>query len=106
MSDLHPQLQPYQPTADDPFDAVKAAHLLNRAGFGGTQPEMEKIMKLGPQAAIDELLRFPDAPAGEQDEDDVPSMGSLKDTPGNFREMSSMMAGKTPQERMAMEAEI
>ena len=32
MAFLHPLLKPYKPSADDPFDALKAAHLLNRAG--------------------------------------------------------------------------
>ena len=36
MARSHPLLQPYKPTPEDPFDLVKAAHLLNRAGFGGT----------------------------------------------------------------------
>ena len=47
MSTLHPELQPYKPTSADPFDAIKAAHLLNRAGFGGTPREVEKVMKGG-----------------------------------------------------------
>jgi hypothetical protein len=34
MARLHPQLQPFVPTDADPFDEVKAAHLLSRAGFG------------------------------------------------------------------------
>ena len=33
-------LQPYRPTDADPFDGVKAAHLLNRAGFGGSPGEV------------------------------------------------------------------
>ena len=53
MSYLHPLLKPYKPSSDDPFDAIKAAHLLNRAGFGGTPEEIEKVMELGPEAAVD-----------------------------------------------------
>ena len=34
MAQAHPMLAPYQPSAEDPFDSIKAAHLLNRAGFG------------------------------------------------------------------------
>jgi uncharacterized protein (DUF1800 family) len=106
MSALHPQLQPYAPTATDPFDAIKAAHLLNRAGFGGTPAEISKVMKLGPAAAIDWLLDFPDASAQQQDPTDLPGMDSLKDMPGNFREMSAMYAGKSPQERMALQQKM
>ena len=63
MSKLHALLEPYAPAAGDPFDAVKAAHLLNRAGFGGTAEEIEKVRKLGPGGAVDWLLDFPDAGA-------------------------------------------
>jgi hypothetical protein len=48
MANLHPMLRPYRPSADDPFDRVKAAHLLSRAGFGGTEAEIEKVLQLGP----------------------------------------------------------
>jgi hypothetical protein len=44
MARLHPQLQPFEPSLSDPFDAVKAAHLMNRAGFGGTTDEVRKVM--------------------------------------------------------------
>src|SRR3979490_1372403 len=103
MSTLHPELQPYKPTSADPFDTVKAAHLLNRAGFGGTPREIEKVMKLGPQAAVDWLLDFPAATPTEMDATDVPSFDSLKEYPNSFREMAMMSANKTPQERMAMQ---
>ena len=103
---LHPLLKPYEPTSADPFDAVKAAHLLNRAGFGGTLAEIEKVRKLGPQAAVDRLLDFPDATSGEQDAKDQPSFAALKGIPTNFREMSAMYAGKTPQERMELQQKM
>ena len=67
MAQLQLMLEPYQPTSDDPFDSVKAAHLLNRAGFGGTLAEIKQVQKLGPQAAVDWLLDFPNATADEQD---------------------------------------
>ncbi len=106
MVNLHSLLELYQPTSHDPFDAIKAAHLLNRAGFGGTLGEIDKVQKLGPQAAVDWLLDFPNATADEQDTADQPSLAALKDTPGNFREMSAMYAGKTPQERMVLQQKV
>ena len=39
---------------------------LNRAGFGGTAEEIDKVLKLGPMDAADWLMDFPDAPAEEQ----------------------------------------
>jgi hypothetical protein len=100
MSDPHPQLQPFKPTSDDPFDAVKAAHLMNRAGFGGTRVEIDKVMKLGPDGAIDWLLDFPNKSAEEQQAGDVPDHSALKDYPDNQRELSMMYVKTTPEERM------
>jgi uncharacterized protein (DUF1800 family) len=35
-----------------------AAHLLRRAGFGGTPAEVEELRKLGPKLAVEKLLTF------------------------------------------------
>ena len=43
MTTLHALLRPYKPTSESPFDQVKAAHLLNRAGFGGSPSDIEKL---------------------------------------------------------------
>ena len=99
MGKPHALLQPYQPTAADPFDAVKAAHLLNRAGFGGTPDEIEKVRKLGPGAAVDWLLDFPDAGAETQDPEDLPDLSAVEGFAKNFREMRKMFLGKTPEQR-------
>src|SRR5258708_1036824 len=43
-----------------------AAHLLNRAGFGGTPAEIEKLVNLGPEEAVAFLVdyeKIPDATA-------------------------------------------
>src|SRR4051812_34960051 len=99
MATLHPMLRPYRPGSDDPIDAIKAAHLLNRAGFGGTPPEIEKVMKLGPAGAVDWLFDFPDAPAEEQSRTDVPDLSSIEGYPQSFREIAMRMRGMTPDER-------
>ncbi len=38
------------------FDRAAAAHLLNRAGFGGTPEEVEKLRALGLEKAVESLL--------------------------------------------------
>src|SRR3990170_3304894 len=48
----------FVPSASDPWDRAKAAHLLNRAGFGGRPDEIERVVRMGPDAAVDELMRF------------------------------------------------
>lgn len=40
------------------WDFGSAAHLLNRAGFGGTPEEIEALRALGLEAAVDRLLRY------------------------------------------------
>src|SRR5688500_12361501 len=49
-------LAPFEPSAADPFDRRKAAHLLRRAGFGGSDTEIAATAELGPTAAVDRLL--------------------------------------------------
>ncbi|HEX4054974.1 MAG TPA: DUF1800 domain-containing protein [Tepidisphaeraceae bacterium] len=99
MASIHPLLAPYIPSDSDPFDDVKAAHLLNRAGFGGTLEEIQKVKKLGPSNAVDWLLDFPDAPADEEDGDDSPNLSSIEGSPPNFREYARRLAGKTREEK-------
>ena len=82
---IHPDLEPFQPSTANLFDANKAAHLLNRAGFGGTPEEIEKFQKLGPAAAVEELLGFENKTAEEQNPKDLPDLSPIKDYPDNFR---------------------
>ena len=84
MARPHPDLQPFEPTEADPFDRIKAAHLLDRAGFGGTPDEVDRVLYLGPERAVDELLDFPDAPAAEQSRTDLPDLSSLDGVPLTF----------------------
>lgn len=101
MAKLHPLLQPYVPSSDDPFDAVKAGHLLNRASFGGTREEVIAVMEQGPRRAIETLLDFPDACADEQRRGDLPDLSSVGEGyPKNFEERRQLLLGKTQEERM------
>jgi len=40
------------------FDLVQAAHLLRRAGFGATQQELENLLSLGREGAVDYLIHY------------------------------------------------
>src|SRR6478609_3629902 len=106
MAALHALLRPYTPGSDNPFDAIKAAHLLNRAGFGGTPDEIERVMQLGPVDAVDWLLDFPDAGADEESQTDLPDLSSIEGYPRNFRELQQMARNKTPEERRAFQQEL
>src|SRR5262245_45799604 len=48
---------PFEPSAKDPWDLAKAAHLHRRAGFGGTRAELRRDVKAGPEASVDRFLR-------------------------------------------------
>jgi hypothetical protein len=99
MPRLHPLLQPFIPSTDEPFDVTKAAHLLNRAGFGGTPEEIARVVELGPAGAVDWLMDFPDAGADEQSQTDVPDLSSIDGFPKSFREVRQQLAGKSAEER-------
>ena len=103
---LHPSLLPYEPTDADPFDAVKAAHLLNRATFGGTPKEVEEVRRMGPAAAADWLLDFPDAGADEQDPNDLPDLTTVEGLPAGFREIRELLKSKSEAERKALREKI
>ncbi len=55
--------KPFPPSK---WTAVEAAHLLNRAGFGGTPSEIEALRALGVVGAVDRLL------TGDEDDDLFP----------------------------------
>jgi uncharacterized protein (DUF1800 family) len=101
----HKLLQPFVPSDDNPFDSVKAAHLLNRAGFGGTIDEVRKVLELGPAGAVDWLLDFPDQSAEEQGTD-VPNLTAIDGYPTTFRELKKSEQGKTPEELKALRQKV
>jgi uncharacterized protein DUF1800 len=99
----HPLLYAYKPTDSDPFDQVKAAHLLSRAGFGGTPEEIDKVLKLGPQKAVDWLMDFPDAPAESNGDNSGPDLSSLADQPSSFAQYRTMLQDASPDQRKMLQ---
>jgi len=106
MPRTHPTLLPYKPTPADPFDRGKAAHLLNRAGWGGTSEEIDRVLALGPDGAADWLMDFPDANADEISKSDLPDFSAIESYPKNFNEIRKMMAGKTEKERKELRQKL
>ncbi|HWB58369.1 MAG TPA: DUF1800 domain-containing protein [Chthoniobacteraceae bacterium] len=53
----------FSPLPDSQFDAYKAAHLLWRAGFGGTWDEAAALAKMGLPAAVAALVNYPNTSA-------------------------------------------
>ena len=106
MAPTHTMLEPYEPSPGDPFDRVKAAHLLNRAGFGGTDEEVRKVMNLGPMDAVEWLFEFPDASAEEQNKSDVPDLSAIQTLGANFRELRRQIQSKPPEQRKELQKQI
>jgi uncharacterized protein (DUF1800 family) len=48
--------QPYQPSAQSPWDLRKVGHLFRRAGFGATWDELQAGLKDGPDKTVQRLL--------------------------------------------------
>src|SRR6187455_1641460 len=46
------------PLSADKWNFTTAAHLLNRAGFGGPPSEIEHLAELGPERAVAQLVDF------------------------------------------------
>jgi hypothetical protein len=52
----HVDLEPWAPSAGDPWDKRKAAHLMRRAGFGCSPEELDAVVSLGVDRTLDLLL--------------------------------------------------
>ena len=50
------------PLAKDQWNFTTAAHLLNRAGFGGTPDEIERLREMGLVSAVAKLLDYEKIP--------------------------------------------
>ncbi|MBL9136657.1 MAG: DUF1800 domain-containing protein [Verrucomicrobiales bacterium] len=74
-----------------------AAHLLNRAGFGGSPAEVARLVELGPEGAVESLLDVPAAPSGRQ-----PTLpAGLEADPGRVERLRQMRDA-TPDQRTAL----
>ncbi len=102
MARLHPMLEPYSPTSDDPWDRTKAHHLLARTGFGPTPVEVDQAVADGPAKTVARLLDFPDAGVDETTRTDVPDLSSIEGVPASFAELREQMRGKTQEERQRL----
>ena len=54
-----------EPADDAAFDRAATAHLLERAGFGGTPAEIGRLAALGREGAVRHLVYFEDVPEVE-----------------------------------------
>lgn len=57
---------PYAPSAKEPWDLRKVAHLHRRAGFGATRAELERDLREGPDKSITRVLSARDNSAEQK----------------------------------------
>ncbi|HVK59518.1 MAG TPA: DUF1800 domain-containing protein [Candidatus Kapabacteria bacterium] len=87
-----------KPVSASRWNYATAAHLLNRAGFGGTPAEIEKLTALGPEKAIDSLLNFESIPDATQN----PQWAKVD--PDRFNKYKTMRDA-TPEQKQEMRRE-
>src|SRR4051794_10465812 len=81
------------------WNYTTAAHLLNRAGFGGTPAEIQRAVDAGMERSVDRLLNF------EADPDPSEKPEWAKPDPERFKRLRAMReaAEKDQQELRKME---
>src|SRR5215472_12418552 len=89
-----------KPVLSDQWDYAKAAHLLNRAGFGGPPAEIENLGNLGPEKAVSLLLDYENIP------DPTPNPDWATPNPGELRRFrEGIKNAATPEEKKKLQQE-
>jgi uncharacterized protein (DUF1800 family) len=82
------------------WNFTTAAHLLNRAGFGGTPEQIQKLCDLGPDRAVSSLLDYENIP------DLTPNPDWAHPNPGEIRQFrEGIRNAKTPEEKKKLQQE-
>lgn len=89
----------FSPLPEKLWDRTRAAHLLNRAGFGGTPDEIDRLAALGPADAVDSFLR-------EEGDDDLFPPPALLEPGPRFEFKKREKAAATEEERKAVRKEL
>src|SRR5688572_27968224 len=75
-----------KPVSASRWNYATAAHLLNRAGFGGTPAEIEKLAALSPEKAVDSVINY------DSIADPTPNPEWAKVDPERFQKYQQMRA--------------
>ena len=87
------------PLADQDWNFTTAAHLLNRAGFGGTPAEIQKLADLGREAAVASLLDYEKIP------DLTSNPDWAKPNPEEVKKYREAIRNGTPEEKKMVQRE-
>ncbi len=85
--------------ASGQWDYSMAAHLLNRAGFGGTPADVKKLDDLGLDGAVDYLVDYEKIP------DPTPNPDWAKPEPDRMQHMAEVYRTGTPEEKRQLQQE-
>ena len=88
-----------KPLAENKWSFVTAAHLLNRAGFGGTPADIQKLADLGMEQAVASLLDFEKIP------DPAVNPDWAKPDPVRMQKIFQVNRNGTPEEKKEMQRE-
>ena len=89
-----------KPLSSDQWDYAKAAHLLNRAGFGGPPEEIQKLADLGPDKAVAYLLDYEKIP------DPTPNPDWAKPNPDEIKKYREAIRNATPEQKKMAQREM
>ena len=85
--------------ASDQWNYSMAAHLLNRAGFGGTPADVKKLADLGLDGAVDYLVDYDKVP------DPTPDPDWAKPEPDRMKHLAEVYRTGTPEEKRQLQQE-
>jgi uncharacterized protein (DUF1800 family) len=88
-----------KPLSSGQWNYSTAAHLLNRAGFGGSPAEIQKLADLGPDQALSSLLDYEKIP------DPTPNPDWAKPNPEEIQKFRAAIRTGTPEEKKAAQQE-
>ena len=93
-------LSPIMPSE---WDGRLARHLLNRAGFGVPRDRVAHLVRVGPTAAVDELVDFEDSPSDPDRPDFIPTVEVYLRQRRDFKALDEEDRRKARQEFNAIE---
>src|SRR5882757_3492794 len=88
-----------KPLSASRWDHATAAHLLNRAGFGGPPADIQNLADLGPEKAVAFLLDYEKIP------DPTPNPEWAKPDPERMRKIRDVNQRGTPEEKKQLQKE-
>ena len=91
LSTMDPKVawSPWEPTAQEPWDARRVRHLMRRGGFGAKPSEVKELVELGPAKTIDRILGKNNTQALEAFEQESSQIVSAIRSSGNIESLAA-----------------